>query len=243
MKHTYTISGMTCQSCASKVTEALTAIKSVLEVEVELDKGQAVIVMEQHVPIVKLQDALRKAGDYKISEKGDHHSDMASSSAFEEEENYSYRPLLLVLGFILLVVLIHEYNAGNFDWMRAMRNYMGGFFIAFSFFKLLDLKGFAYSYMSYDIITKRWLGWGFIYPFVELILGILFLTSLQMKYTLIATIIVMGVSSIGVIRSVLDKQKIKCACLGTGFNLPMSTVTIIEDLGMVVMALAGLIIW
>ncbi len=79
-------------------------------------------------------------------------------------------------------------------------------------------------------------GWGFIYPFVELALGIAYLTSFQMQWTLIATIIVMGISSIGVIRAVLDKQKIKCACLGTGFSLPMSTVTIIEDLGMVAMA-------
>ncbi len=49
-------------------------------------------------------------------------------------------------------------------------------------------------------------------------------------------IIILGVSSIGVIKSNLAKQKIQCACLGSVFNLPMSTVTIVEDLLMVVMA-------
>jgi hypothetical protein len=51
----------------------------------------------------------------------------------------------------------------------------------------------------------------------------------------------MGISSIGVIKSVLNKRKIQCACLGAVFNLPMSTVTIIEDLLMVAMAATTLI--
>jgi copper chaperone CopZ len=227
---------MTCQSCASKVQQALSSIEGVQQVDVNLAAHEATIVMETHIEKEVMNAALKKAGDYSLTMKG-HEMHAASSTMVEdEEENYSFKPLLIVLGFILLLTLIAEYNAGSFDWMRAMRNYMGGFFIGFSFFKLLDLKGFAYSYLSYDIITKKWLGWGFVYPFVELALGIAYLTSFQMRWTLIATVIVMGISSIGVIRAVLDKQKIKCACLGTGFNLPMSTVTIIEDLGMVAMS-------
>jgi copper chaperone CopZ len=229
---------MTCQSCANKVQETLSKIEGIEGVDVDLEAKEAVVVMGPHIETEKMNAALKKAGGYSLSMKGHEMlSSGASNIPMGEEENYSFKPLLMVLGFILLLVLIGEYNADSFGWHRAMRNYMGGFFIAFSFFKLLDLKGFAYSYLSYDIIAKKWLGWGFIYPFVELLLGIAFLTSFQMKWTLITTIIVMGVSSIGVIRSVLDKQKIKCACLGTGFNLPMSTVTIIEDVGMVIMAL------
>jgi len=51
----------------------------------------------------------------------------------------------------------------------------------------------------------------------------------------------MGFSSLGVIQSVLDKKKIRCACLGAFFKLPMSTVTIIEDLLMVAMAVFMLV--
>jgi hypothetical protein len=50
------------------------------------------------------------------------------------------------------------------------------------------------------------------------------------------TLLVMGFSAIGVVRAVLTKTKIQCACLGTVFQLPMSTVTIVEDVGMVAMA-------
>ena len=113
---------------------------------------------------------------------------------------------------------------------------MGGFFLVFSFFKLLDLKGFAMSYKSYDIPTKIWPTFGFIYPFIELILGILYLKNIAPIATNIFTFLLMSISILGVIISVRKKQTIKCACLGTGFNLPMSTITIIEDGLMILMA-------
>ena len=89
----------------------------------------------------------------------------------------------------------------------------------------------------YDIIAARWKGWGYTYPFVELALGILYLINFMPFYTNLITAIILGISSIGVIESNLNKRKIKCACLGDVFNLPMSTVTIVEDLTMVGMAI------
>ena len=99
-----------------------------------------------------------------------------------------------------------------------------------------ELKGFADSYAMYDLLAKKIPAYGLVYPFLELALGVAFLTGFNPALTNWATIIIMGFSSIGVIQSVLDKKKIQCACLGAVFNLPMSTVTIIEDLLMVAMA-------
>ena len=113
----------------------------------------------------------------------------------------------------------------------------GGFFIAFSFFKFLDLKGFADSYCTYDLLAKFFYGYGFIYPFIELGLGLAFLANWQILFTTIATIVIMSFSSIGVLLAVKNKRKIRCACLGAVFNLPMSTVTVIEDQLMVVMGI------
>jgi hypothetical protein len=117
-----------------------------------------------------------------------------------------------------------------------MNHFMAGFFLVFSFFKLLDIKGFASSYSMYDLLAMKVPAYGFAYPFIELGLGIAYLTGFNPQLTNIITIVVMGFSSIGVILSVMNKQKIQCACLGAVFNLPMSTVTIIEDLLMVGMA-------
>jgi hypothetical protein len=113
---------------------------------------------------------------------------------------------------------------------------MAGFFLSFFYFKLINLQGFADSYRMYDIVAKRIRAWGLIYPFVELALGIAYVINYSPTITNWATIIIMGISSIGVIESVVNKKKIRCACLGAVFNLPMSTITIIEDLLMVAMA-------
>ena len=153
----------------------------------------------------------------------------------------TFKPLILIFLFISGVSAIATIEGGQINLMKWMNYFMAGFFITFSFFKFLDLRAFADSYSMYDLLAKRVRAYGFVYPFIELAMGIAYLTHFAPNSTYIATIVVMGFSSLGVIQSVLDKKKIKCACLGAVFNLPMTTVTIIEDLLMVAMAV--LMLW
>lgn len=148
----------------------------------------------------------------------------------------SYFPLLLILGYILGATAMVEAASGAFDWMRAMNHFMAGFFLVFSFFKLLNLAAFADAYAGYDIVAARWRPYGFAYPFIELALGAAYLTGFQPLAANAVTLVVMGVSTAGVVKSLLARRTIRCACLGSVFNLPMSYVTLTEDLLMVVMA-------
>ena len=175
------------------------------------------------------------AGAYTGSHPGSHGGSPADPASA------SYYPLLLLGAFLVGTVALAEVRAGAFDWGRAMGNFMGAFFLAFSFFKLLDLRGFADAYRTYDVVAKRVPAYGYVYPFVELLLGVAYVTGFAPLATNMVTLVVMAVSSIGVIRSLLDKRKIRCACLGTVFNLPMSTVTLVEDGLMVAMAAAALV--
>ena len=155
----------------------------------------------------------------------------------------TYSPLLLIVAYILggsLLVQIGMDGLAGVTMMETMRYFMAGFFLVFSFFKLLDINAFANAYSGYDLLARRWRGWGLIYPFVELALGMAYLANFNPMFTHWATIIVMGFSAIGVIKAVASKTQIQCACLGTVFKLPMSTVTIVEDVGMVLMA-AGML--
>jgi prepilin signal peptidase PulO-like enzyme (type II secretory pathway) len=102
------------------------------------------------------------------------------------------------------------------------------------------VRAFADAYAGYDLLARCWRPWGFMYPFVELALGVAYLAHFQPMLTNAVTLGVMGFSAIGVVGAVLDKRSIRCACLGTVFQLPMSTVTIIEDVGMVLMAAIAL---
>jgi hypothetical protein len=148
----------------------------------------------------------------------------------------TYRPLLLIFGYLVAALAAASVAAGAFDLARAMSLFMGGFFLVFSFFKLLDLKGFADAYATYDLLARRSRAYALAYPFLEFALGLAYVSSWNPRAANLATFFLMAFSSLGVIRALLRKEKIRCACLGTVFELPMTTVTLVEDALMALMA-------
>ena len=153
----------------------------------------------------------------------------------------TYYPIFLIAAYILGVGLINNVHSDKINWLGLMNQFMAGFFLVFSAFKLLDIRGFANGYATYDLLAKRFHTYGFIYPFLELGLGILYVGNWIPTTTLILTVVIMGFSSMGVINSLLKKQKFNCACLGTVLKVPLSSITLIEDLLMVALALFSLI--
>jgi copper chaperone CopZ len=239
MTHTYNITGMTCGNCVARAKSQLLMLGDVTEADVKLTAPQATITMQKHIPVTVLQNAINKAGHYTITE-----ADEGMHSATEEETAswlITYKPILLICAYITGITFLIEVVKDNFNWATWMQHFMASFFLVFSFFKLLNLKGFAESYSSYDIIAKKWLGWGYLYAFIELGLGIAYLINFNPLLTNAVTFLVMSISIVGVLQSVLNKRKIQCACLGAVFNLPMSTVTIIEDGLMIAMSIITLI--
>lgn len=237
MTHTYKVSGLTCTGCQAKVKSLLSEVESVNNVEIDLAKGEATIQMDKHIATSALQDALKDYPKYKLSKIAKQHSPVFSEES-EEAKTWlaTYKPILLIFAFITGITLLNEWVTSDFLWMRWMSNFMAGFFLVFSFFKLLNLKGFSESYSMYDVVARKWSGWGYVYAFVELALGIAFLTGFNPILTNSITFVVMSVSTVGVLQSVLNKRKIKCVCLGDVFDLPMSTITIIEDALMIGMS-------
>lgn len=236
MTHTYHISGMTCENCEAKVKSSLLSLPDVLAAEVSKDTSNAVITMQKHIPLSELQKALG-GSESKYQIAAPHHSEITKQT---KSWLTTYKPILILFAFIIGISLLAQFNQ-PFDYMMWMRHFMVGFFLAFSFFKLLDLEGFADSYSMYDILAKRFKAWGYIYAFVELGLGISYLINFDPFVTNLVTASVMSLSIIGVLQSVLNHKKIQCACLGAVFNLPMSTVTIVEDALMIIMSVSMLL--
>lgn len=229
---------MTCANCEAKVKSALFTLPDITSAEVSKDTGTATITMGTHIPLAELQKAIDSVenGKYKISVV--HHSETVEQARSWFE---TYKPILLIFSYITAITLLLQFTQGHFMFMQWMQHFMAGFFLTFSFFKLLNLSGFAESYAMYDIIAKRLPLWGYIYAFTELALGIAYLIGFNPLITNAVTFAVMSTSIIGVLQSVLNKKKIQCACLGEVFKLPMSTVTIVEDALMIAMSMAMLI--
>jgi len=248
MTHTYKVSGMTCDGCIAKVSHLLKQIPDVTDVKIDLENGEADVTMSKHIQTETLQHALKDYPKYQLTEAKNKIAKPEKNIFGEQPEETkswakTYKPILLIFAYISTISFITSSSSGNFDTMLFMRVFMAGFFLVFSFFKMLDLKGFANSYAMYDIVAKKIPVWGYMYAFLELALGLAFALDFEPVFTNAFTAILMSVSLIGVLQSVLNKQKIQCACLGAVFNLPMSTVTIIEDGLMIAMSIGMLFMY
>lgn len=155
----------------------------------------------------------------------------------------SYTPLIVVISMILISAIFisaKDFQGGMFSFQKSIYYFMIGFFIVFSSFKLIDLKGFAQGYSTYDILAKKFFYYGYIYPFIELFFGLMMILFPQNKAIFFLEFIIMTFSGIGVLIKLLRHEKFQCTCLGTFLKVPLTKVTLVEDFGMALLALVML---
>jgi len=237
MTHTYKVSGMTCQHCKASVEDSIKELENVKFVSVDLEAKEAQIDMEKHIDVETLQNAL--SDKYSISKQSDF-VDTSGENIQDQSKAKQLFPLFLIFGYITGASIL--LNQSNWELSSFMFDFMGLFYIVFSFFKFLDYTGFPDSFRMYDPLAKVLPAYGWVYPFIETALGLMFLMRFELNIALVATIVILGITTVGVTRSLFSKKTIKCACLGTALNLPMTEATFIENTIMLVMAVWMLLI-
>jgi hypothetical protein len=131
---------------------------------------------------------------------------------------------------------------------RWMHTFMGFFLCSFAMLKLFRPASFADGFQMYDLLAKRSRAYAYIYPYIELALGLSYLSfyepifisgAWQLNAPVVVygiTILLFGFSAIGVLLALKRGLNTKCACMGTILNVPLSTVTLTEDIAMIAMA-------
>jgi len=235
MKYKFFIHGISCASCVEKITKQL--INEINAFNLSFSSNNTELEFESNVDmdIQKLNLMLAKIGNYTLDTKDN--ANMAHSQN-KTLDNSSYKPIYLILAYLLAINIIICYKG---MWMDFMANFMASFFLVFSFFKMLDLKGFANGYASYDIVAKKFHSYGYIYPFLELGFGFSYMIFPENIYLNIVVFLVMLISTIGIIKAKLTKQKFYCVCIGTLLKVPLGSLAIIEGVSMVLMSLLMII--
>lgn len=149
----------------------------------------------------------------------------------------------LQFGVIVLLILVPSTLLAfgpAFSWQELMMNVMAGYFLVFGGFKLLNLRSFVDGYATYDLLAGRIKLYGYVYPFLEITLGLAYLLRYQLDTVHWITLIFMLFGAAGVAFSKIQKKGMQCACLGNIIELPLSSITLIEDLLMAAMAAAML---
>lgn len=218
---TYTLSGLHCEKCVTRIKNALA--DKLTSFSVTLNPPQ--LVTPGDTPdLVGINTHLKTAGNYSASLE-------AAVPAATDTWLQTYRPVLLIVGYAALIGALVGDTAYD-----AMRIFMAGYFLAFSYFKFLNVDGFAMTYARYNLLAMRWPAYGRVYPFIELALGLGYAINAAPMVLNWITLILSVFAGIGVARAVQQKKVLRCACLGSTLALPVGTVTLIEDFGMAAMA-------
>ena len=233
MKSIFKITGMTCNGCKSSIEDKLSSLDGVDGVQVYLNKGEAVIQSKKPISFSLIANSLPPK--YNITSIGS----SQDNERIKASKLKQLKPLFIILAYISITSLLLNFK--NWNSTNVMLDFMGLFYIIFSFFKILDIKGFSISFRMYDPLAKKVPLYGIIYPFIEILLGIMFLTRIEVELAIILTIIVLGITTIGVTQTLLNKKLISCACLGTTLKLPMTEATFIENALMIIMAFSLII--
>ena len=235
---------MKCGGCLQKVGPLLDAEPAVATWQADLDNPSKLLKLELRpkTEVNKIVEIVRDAGFEANLHEGPQGANQPNPQIATPAFKLSrYKPLFLVVAYVIGCTALIESIQGEWLWGRAMNSFMGFFFLGFAFFKLLDISRFADAFATYDVIARRSRFYALGYPFVELVLGLLFVTGTWLIAAYVTTAVIMSVGLIGVVSAVSKKQAIQCACLGTAFNLPMSVVTIVENSVMIVMAVVMLV--
>ena len=237
MKQTYTIKGMTCGGCKSSVEKHIGSIEFVTNVEVSLEMEEVTVTLEHPVSFDILKKALpEKFNLFEKSHKSSNQDiSLISEKGQEDSKVKQLQPLFIILFYLATTVIFLNFK----DWnsREMMFDFMGLFFIIFSFFKMLDLKNFPTSFSMYYPLSKKIPFYGWVYPFIEIALGLMFLMRFELNIALYVTIVILGITTFGVTKILMNKKNIQCACLGTALKLPMTEATLIENALMLSMSI------
>lgn len=235
----YHLTGVKCHGCATKLTKHLQVkIPSIGDITYQPDTRKLTFETPSNYIPEHVITIVREIGNYSVVAEQDNVKSSTSGNWLTIMSRLY--PLWLIVAYLTTSVIVYDHYHPR-GWMVAMQLWMGLFYMVFSFFKLINLSGFVTTFQRYDMVAGLIPPYAYVYPFLEVVLGIAYLLGYQITIANIVTIVIFTENLGGVVRSQMKGENLECACLGSLLNLPLSTVTLAEDTLMIVMAILGLV--
>lgn len=147
---------------------------------------------------------------------------------------HNYFPLVaLVFVSVVMAEVLHL----SFE-LPFMSLFMGFLLVNFALVKLFDIDAFVDRFSKYDIISSRTRIYGYLFPLIELGIGLAYLGHYQPMLTSWVMLIVGIVSVTGILTQFKKREALSCVCIGSIGNIPLCVVTVIENALMIGLALA-----
>ncbi|MCR9259460.1 MAG: glutaredoxin [Pseudomonadaceae bacterium] len=159
--------------------------------------------------------------------------------AAKSEGETSYRPVIAIFSVAALMALAVSWAA--YGSVLSIR--VGEWFIAISMCllgiqKLQDIESFSTMFLNYDLLARRYVRYGYFYPFAETFAGVLMIGGVLTWFSVPLALFIGTIGAASVFKAVyVDKREIKCACVGGNSNVPLGFVSLTENLMMITMAI------
>lgn len=155
----------------------------------------------------------------------------------------SYRPVIAVFTVTALMALAVTWAIDGtvLSW-RAVEWFIAFSMCVLALLKLQDVESFATMFLSYDLLARRWVPYGYVYPFAELLAGVLMISGALLWLSIPVAAFIGLVGAVSVFKAVyIDRRELKCACVGGSSKVPLGFVSLTENVMMV--AMAGWMLW
>ena len=164
---------------------------------------------------------------------------LGKSRSQPEEGETSYQPVLAIFGVAFMLALaISWYVFETVFTVQAAEWFVSLSMALLAIQKLQDLRSFSTMFLNYDLLARRWVRYGYIYPFGEALAGILMVARVLPIISVPVALFIGTVGAVSVFKAVyVDKRELKCACVGGNSNVPLGFVSLTENLFMIGMGL------
>lgn len=157
----------------------------------------------------------------------------------KDEDETSYQPVIAIFSVAALMALgLSWFSFETIFTLRAVEWFISISMCFLAVQKLQDVESFSTMFLNYDLLAKRWVRYGYIYPFGEALAGILMVAGALIWLAAPVAIVIGAIGAVSVIKAVyVDKRELKCACVGGSSNVPLGFVSLTENLMMLAMGL------
>lgn len=157
----------------------------------------------------------------------------------KDESETSYKPVIAVFSTAFLMALaVSWYAFGTVLTVRALEWFIAISMCLLAVQKLQDVESFSTMFLNYDLLARRWVRYGYLYPFGEALAGILMIAGALIWIAAPVALFIGAVGAISVFKAVyVNKRELKCACVGGSSRVPLGFVSLTENVMMMAMAI------
>ena len=166
------------------------------------------------------------------------------------KDDTTYQPVIAIFASTALMALAIVLNLyEGFPILTWLKWFFATSMVALAIQKLQDVEGFVNGFLGYDLLARRYVPYGYAYPFLELYAGVGMMALIGTGSALIwlvgpVGIFIGGIGAVSVIKAVyIDKRELTCACVGGDSNVPLGFISLTENLVMFGMGLWMLTAW